>query len=222
VTGGVCAAFPYTELQGLRIRGQIVDYRKITVAVCTAIIMGFSPFLTASAGTANAESEQKAREYFTNLEVIDQDGQSLRFYDDVLKDKVVAINFIFTNCQGACPLMTRNMTVVRDMLGAELGEDIYFVSISIDPVRDTPAAMKEFAETHYADQEGWRFVTGDPENLEYIVKRLGQYTDNVEAHSTLLIAANVRTAHWTKIPPNVPPNGIVERLRMLIEEDATD
>lgn len=192
------------------------------VAVCTAIIMGFSPYVTASAGTADAESEQKAREYFTNLEVIDQDGQSLRFYDDVLKGKVVAINFIFTNCQGACPLMTRNMTVVRDMLGAELGEDIYFVSISIDPVRDTPAAMKEFAETHYADQEGWRFVTGDPENLEYIVKRLGQYNDNVEAHSTLLIAANVRTAHWTKIPPNVPPNGIVERLRMLIEEDATD
>jgi len=192
------------------------------VAVCTAIIMGFSPYVTASAGTADAESEQKAREYFTNLEVIDQDGQSLRFYDDVLKGKVVAINFIFTNCQGACPLMTRNMTVVRDMLGAELGEDINFVSISIDPVRDTPAAMKEFAETHYADQEGWRFVTGDPENLEYIVKRLGQYNDNVEAHSTLLIAANVRTAHWTKIPPNVPPNGIVERLRMLIEEDATD
>ena len=110
----------------------------------------------------------------------------------------------------------------RDQLGAEIGKDIHFLSISIDPVRDTPTAMKEFAQTHDADQAGWRFVTGSPKNLTYIVKKLGQYTDDVEAHSTLLIAANVRTAHWTKIPPNVPPNGIVERLRMLIEEDAAE
>jgi cytochrome oxidase Cu insertion factor (SCO1/SenC/PrrC family) len=169
-----------------------------------------------------AAAEQKARDYFTNLEVIDQDGRKLKFYDDVLKDKVVAINFIFTNCQGACPLMTRHLTLVRDLLGPEVGNEIHFVSMSIDPLRDTPAAMKEFAQTHDADQDYWRFVTGDPENLEYIVKKLGQYTEDVEAHSTLLLAANVRTAHWTKIPPNVPPNGVVERLRMLVEEDAAN
>jgi len=189
--------------------------------VATAVLLA-SPLIDTNAAMTDAErmaADAKARDYFTNLEVIDQDGNRLRFYDDVLKDKVVAINFIFTNCQGACPLMTRNMTMVRDMLGAELGTDIHFVSISIDPVRDTPAAMKEFAETHDADQDGWRFVTGDPGNLEYIVKKLGQYNDDVEAHSTLLLAANVRTAHWTKIPPNVPPNGVVERLRLLIEED---
>ena len=53
-----------------------------------------------------------------------------------------------------------------------------------------------------------------------IVKKLGSYTDDPEAHTTQMYAANVRTAHWTKIAPNVPPQGIVERLRMLIEEDA--
>lgn len=194
----------------------------IFLAVGTLLL---TPLAVSDASMTDAErsaAESKARDYFTNLEVIDQDGNRLRFYDDVLKGKVVAINFIFTNCQGACPLMTQNLSMVRDMLGVELGTDIHFVSISIDPVRDTPAAMKEFAETHRADQKGWRFVTGNPENLGYIVKKLGQYTDDVEAHSTLLIAANVRTAHWTKIPPNVPPNGVVERLRLLIEEDAAD
>ena len=186
------------------------------------MVIGFSSASVASTGTDQAASEEKAREYFTNLEVIDQDGNRLRFYDDVLSGKVVVINFIFTNCQGACPLMTQNLKMVRDMLGVELGKDIHFVSISIDPVRDTPAAMKEFAEKQYADEDGWRFVTGDPDNLEYIVKKLGQYNDDVEAHSTLLIAANVRTAHWTKIAPNIPPNGVVDRLRGLIEEDAAD
>ena len=198
--------------------------RTARIIVATGLLL-LTPLIATNATMTDAErfaAESKAREYFTNLEVIDQDGNRLRFYDDVLKGKVVAINFIFTNCQGACPLMTQNLSMVRDMLGVELGTDIHFVSISIDPVRDTPAAMKEFAETHRADQDGWRFVTGDPENLGYIVKKLGQYTDDVEAHSTLLIAANVRTAHWTKIPPNVPPNGVVERLRLLIEEDAAD
>jgi len=201
-----------------------VDIKKFVGVAIAAITLALTPALYASnaSDAERAASEEKARNYFTNLEVIDQDGQTLKFYDDVLKDKVVAINFIFTNCQGACPLMTRHLTLVRDLLGPDVGEKIHFVSISIDPVRDTPAAMKEFAETHHADQAAWRFVTGNPDDLAAIVKRLGQYNDNVEAHSTLLLAANVRTAHWTKIPPNVPPNGVVERLRMLVEEDAAN
>lgn len=205
-------------MRGRRMLSQVS--RICVAAIAAAFVTSFAN--AATSPEDRTASEAKARDYFTNLEVIDQDGNRLRFYDDVLKGKVVAINFIFTNCQGACPLMTQNLSMVRDMLGVELGTDIHFVSISIDPVRDTPAAMKEFAETHRADQDGWRFVTGDPGNLEHIVKRLGQYTDDVEAHSTLLIAANVHTAHWTKIPPNVPPNGVVERLRLLIEEDAAD
>ena len=199
-----------------------MDIRKLVSIIVAAVTFMLAPALYANDLADTAAAEEKARNYFTNLEVIDQDGRKLKFYDDVLKDKVVAINFIFTHCQGACPLMTRHLTVVRDLLGPEVGNEIHFVSVSIDPVRDTPAAMKEFAQTHDADQDYWRFVTGNPKNLEFIVKKLGQYTDDVEAHSTLLLAANVRTAHWTKIPPNVPPNGVVERLRMLVEEDAAN
>jgi protein SCO1/2 len=191
-----------------------------TVSIALALMLSSALYASNTSDADRIAAEEKARNYFSNLEVIDQDGQTLRFYDDLLKDKVVVINFIFTNCQGACPLMTQNLTMVRDMLGVTLGQEIHFVSISIDPIRDTPAAMKEFAETHYADQAGWRFVTGNQDNLEYIVKKLGQYNEEVDAHSTLLLAANVRTAHWTKIPPNVPPNGVVQRLRTLIEEDA--
>ena len=191
-----------------------------TVSIALALMLSSALYASNTSDADRIAAEEKARNYFSNLEVIDQDGQTLRFYDDLLKDKVVVINFIFTNCQGACPLMTQNLTMVRDMLGVTLGQEIHFVSISIDPIRDTPAAMKEFAETHYADQDGWRFVTGNQDNLEYIVKKLGQYNEEVDAHSTLLLAANVRTAHWTKIPPNVPPNGVVQRLRTLIEEDA--
>ena len=193
--------------------------------VSAAILVCFSVTTMAVASTAPTETaaaEAKARNYFTNLEVIDQNGHRLNFYDDVLSGKVVAINFIFTNCQGACPLMTKNLTFVRDMMGDEVGKSVHFVSISIDPTRDTPAAMKAFAQTHDADHAGWTWVTGDPDNLAAIVKKLGSYTDDPETHTTQMLAANLRTAHWTKIAPNVPPQGVVERLKMLIEEDAAN
>ena len=124
-----------------------MDIKKLIAAVPVVFALLLSPALQASniSDADRAAAEEKARNYFSNLEVIDQDGQTLQFYDDVLKDKVVVINFIFTNCQGACPLMTQNLTMVRDMLGVELGKDIHFVSISIDPIRDTSTAMKEFA-----------------------------------------------------------------------------
>jgi len=190
------------------------------VTVSAALLVCWSATSIAANTSTDAAAEAKARDYFTNIELIDQNGQRLAFYDDVLKGNIVVISFIFTNCQGACPLMTRNLTMIRDMLPTNVRDEIQFISISLDPVRDTPAAMKEFAQTHDADQERWLWLTGQPDNVNLITQKLGSYTDELEAHTTTLIAANVREAHWTKIAPNVPPRGVVERLRMLVEENA--
>jgi len=168
--------------------------------------------------TDDAAGEEKARSYFTDLEVIDQNGKRLRFYSDVLKDRVLLINFIFTSCMDACPLMTQRLIQTRELLVDAVKDDIWFVSISIDPERDTPEAMKAFAEKQGADETRWMWLTGTKQNLEFIVKRLGQYTDEIEAHSTLMLAANTRTRHWTRVMPMVPPAGIAEQMRALAEE----
>ena len=173
---------------------------------------------TASELKAAAEID-RAREYFTNLPLINQDGETVRFFDDVLKDKVVVVNFIFTNCDGACPLMTHKLSLVRDRMEGQIGDTVEFVSLSIDPGRDTPAAMKEFARTHHADHAGWTFLTGKPENLDYIIKRLGQYSDDVEAHSTMMLAGNVNAAHWIKIQPYEQPPAITEKLQGLLRDN---
>lgn len=170
------------------------------------------------AATDDAAGEEKARSYFTDLEVIDQNGKRLRFYSDVLKDRVLLINFIFTSCMDACPLMTQRLIQTRELLVDAVKDDIWFVSISIDPERDTPEAMKAFAEKQGADERRWIWLTGKKQNLDFIVKRLGQYTDEIEAHSTLMIAANTRTRHWTRVMPMVPPAGIAEQMRALAEE----
>jgi cytochrome oxidase Cu insertion factor (SCO1/SenC/PrrC family) len=190
-------------------------------AVIAAISLALSaPALSGNTPADKEGAEAKARDYFSNVELVDQNGRSLKFYDEVLKDNVVVISFIFTNCQSACPLMTRNLTMIRDMLREDERQTINFVSISIDPLRDTPSAMKEFAQKHDADIDGWLWLTGQPDDVNYITKRLGSYTDDPEMHTTTLLAANVPNAHWTKIEPNVPPNGVVARLRLLVEENA--
>jgi protein SCO1/2 len=214
-------------MTGLIVRGRRVFkriYNLLVGSACFALALCIAPPANvALAGTTSADkaaAEAKARDYFTNVELIDQDGNRLKFYDEVLKDNVVVISFIFTNCGGACPLMTRNLTMIRDMLPGNVRDEIRFISISLDPVRDTPSAMKEFAQTHDADQEDWLWLTGQPDNVNLVTKKLGTYTDELEAHTTMLIAANVSESHWTKIKPNVPPNGVAERLRLLVEDNA--
>jgi len=173
----------------------------------------------AGAASDDAAAEAKARDYFTDLEVIDQHGNPLRFYSDALKDRVVLINFIFTSCKDACPLMTQKLKQVRQLLDDSVTDDVWFVSVSIDPERDTPEAMKTFAEEQGADDSRWLFVTGEKQNLDFIVKRLGQYTDDVESHSTLMLAGNTRTRHWTRVMPMTPPPGVAAQLTVLAGED---
>ena len=183
----------------------------------SAITQSTSKTPPAPSAPATVDHDQKSRQYFTDLEVVTQDGEKVRFYTDVLKDKVVLINFIFTNCGDACPMATHKMTMVRDRLEGSMGNPVFFLSISIDPERDTPAAMKEFARQHKADHEGWLFLTGKPQDLNHIVKKLGQYSDDVEMHSTLMLAGNVKKRHWMKITPMTPPPIIAEKLRTLVE-----
>lgn len=182
------------------------------------MIIGTLVLLSATAGSVLADEIERARGYFTNLELVNQDGETVRFFDDVLKDKVVVINFIFTNCGGACPLMTHKLSLVRDRFVGQIGNPLEFVSLSIDPERDTPAALKAFAKKHQADHDGWVFLTGKPENLDNIIKRLGQYTVEIESHSTMMLAGNVNGAHWIKIQPHEQPPQIVEKVRLLLEE----
>src|SRR6185436_5956809 len=83
-----------------------------------------------------------AANYFPNLVLLTQDNQPVHFYDDLLKGKIVVINFIFTTCTGICPPMTANLARVQAYLGDHVGREVNFISISVDPATDTPAEMK--------------------------------------------------------------------------------
>jgi protein SCO1 len=170
---------------------------------------------------ANKAAVPDARSYFTDLELLTQDGKTVRFYSDMLDGRIVVINTIYTNCKDACPLITQKLNEVRAQIGELFGKEVYFVSISSDPVRDTPKALKAFARKQGADVAGWTFLTGNKNNVDQILKRLGQFSENVEEHSTLLIAGNVPAKRWSKIRPDAPPLAIAERLKLLASPTLT-
>jgi protein SCO1/2 len=138
--------------------------------------------------------------YFPNIPLTTQAGEPVRFYD-LIKGRTVAIELIYTSCQFACPLETARLAQVQALLGNRMGKDIFFYSISIDPVHDTPAVMKAFAEKFHAGP-GWTFLTGKSEDIELLSRKLGLYSppdpENKDGHTPALLIGNEATGQWIR------------------------
>lgn len=166
------------------------------------------------ASAASGEGTLDAQTYFTDTLLQDQNGRTVRFYSDVLQNRVVLLNVIYTHCEDACPLITRKLKQVRAELGERAGQ-VHFISISSDPQNDSPQALKAFARKHDADDPNWIFLTGGAEQISLVLSRLGQLSRTPEEHSTLLIAGDVPHKRWSKIRPDAPPVAIAQRLQLL-------
>jgi protein SCO1/2 len=146
---------------------------------------------------ASARISSPAEKYFSDVELINQDGQKMRFYSDVLKDKVVVINTFFTTCTGVCPPINRNLEKVQEALGERLGKDAFLVSLSVDPETDTPVRLKEYSRRFHA-RPGWIFLTGKKENVDWALYKLGQYVETKDNHTTIIIIGNEPKGLWKK------------------------
>src|SRR5690242_2580085 len=138
-----------------------------------------------------------AEKYFTDTILVNQNGEKMRFYSDLLKGKTVIIDSFFATCQGSCLPMNRNLEKVQDALGDRLGKDAIIISISVDPTVDTPPSLKAYSQRLNA-RPGWYFLTGDKENVELVLRKLGQYVDAKQDHLNIFIIGNERTGLWKK------------------------
>ena len=146
---------------------------------------------------ASARVRSPAGKYFSDVELINQDGQKMRFYSDVLKDKVVVINTFFTTCTGVCPPINRTLERMQEALGDRLGKDAFLVSMSVDPETDTPSKLKEYSQRFHA-RPGWIFLTGKKENVDWALYKLGQYVETKDGHTTIIIIGNEPKGLWKK------------------------
>lgn len=147
---------------------------------------------------APQQAEQTpAQKYFSDVELINQDGEKVHFYTDILKGKVVVVNAFFTTCTSICPPMNRNMEKIQEALGDRLGKEVFLVSISVDPVTDTPPRLKEYAQKFHA-RAGWTFLTGKKENVDWALYKIGHYVENKDDHTNIFIIGNEPKSLWKK------------------------
>jgi protein SCO1/2 len=162
--------------------------------------LGGSPVWAAPPGSAWGTN------YFPNVELVTQDGIKVRFYDDLIKNKVFAINFIYTRCTASCPLETAALRLVQKSLGDRMGKDVFFYSISIDGDRDNPSALKDYAN-RFKVGPGWTFLTGSPEDVTLLRQKLGMYRDDGKAekalneHNINILMGNESAGQWIKRSP---------------------
>ena len=150
--------------------------------------------------------------YFPNLPVVTQDGKTLRFYDDVIKGKVVVVSFIYTSCTDICPLTTARLALVADQLGDTLGRDVFFVSMTVDPETDTPARLKTYAEA-FTSNPGWLFLTGKPEDIRAINSKFGNRSTLLAEHKMEIVLGNDATGDWQRDTPFGEIASIVYNIR---------
>lgn len=163
------------------------------VTLCALLLCAFFGLLTAlpvSAGNWGAS-------YIPNVPLVTQDGQTVRLYDDLIKNKIVLINFIYASCKEVCPLVTARMAQLQKALGDHVGRDIFLYSITLDPEHDTPAVLKQHAKAFHAGP-GWLFLTGKPEDIAVARYKLGERGKGLSDHRNDAMAGNGATDDWER------------------------
>jgi cytochrome oxidase Cu insertion factor (SCO1/SenC/PrrC family) len=163
-----------------------------------------------------ASQADPSEAYFPNLTLLTQENKPVHFYSELLKGKVVMVNFMFTTCKGVCSPMTANLAKVQRFLGERVGRDINMISISVDPETDTTEVLKRYA-ANFKAQPGWYFLTGKKENVDWVLYKLGGYTENKGEHSSVLILGNEATGEWMKMSAMASPEEIANAAVKLIE-----
>jgi protein SCO1 len=161
----------------------------------------------------DAKTNRWGADYFPNPPVITQDGETLRFYDDLIKGRIVVVSFIYTSCADLCPITTARLAEVKDKLGDTVGRDVFFLSITVDAENDTPEKLAAFAEA-YGAGPGWTFVTGKPEDIKAILAKLGDKSGErgLSSHRNEILLGNDSRGDWQRDSAM----GEIDRLAMTI------
>jgi protein SCO1 len=100
-----------------------------------------------------------------------QDGTQLSL--QALRGKVVVVTFIYTTCADTCPLLTAKLARLPDRLDPEFSHKVFFASITVDPERDTPGMLKQYAQRHKVDLTRSAFLTGTSNEIRDVARNFG-------------------------------------------------
>jgi protein SCO1/2 len=204
----------------MRIYADMHFIRCTRVLVLAAAIIGVSSPLPGEHDAVASEDalSATARQYFTNVSLVTQHGDSVRLYADLLKDKVVVINAFFGTCNSSCPKMAGVLAGLQDRLGDHLGKEVWLLSFSVDPETDTPERLAEYANRFHS-KPGWLFLTGPKDHVDFALFKLGQRVARKEDHLTIFIVGNNKTGLWKKV---FAPTSTPDSLKTVVESVLND
>lgn len=173
--------------------------------------------VTKGVAAADAAAEAQKRSYLTNALLTNQDGKKVRFYDDLLRDKITIVNMMYAKCDGICPMVTSNLKRVYQGLKGRIGVDTFMYSITLKPEQDSPLALKRFAEMHSANLPGWQFLTGDPDEIETIRFRLFRWDhpgldNDIDQHTGMVFLFNDNLSRNCKTPAMSSPRMLLQTI----------
>ena len=191
-----------------------------SVAVLAALVVFAWPTLGLSHPAKQDERLSKIGPA-PNFALTNQDGTRVTLSE--LRGRVVAITFIYASCADTCPLLTAKMARVQARLGPDFGPRVFFVSITVDPERDTPEVLKRYAEAHGATTAGWAFVTGSPDEIRAVARRYGVYyrkTARGDVDHTFLTSVVDRTGilRVQYLGVRFDPDELLRDIRSLLKE----
>jgi len=182
-----------------------------------AILAALALAAPALAAGDRPDTGDTAHKYFTDVILKTHEGKDVRLYSDLMENKVVVISAFFTTCVGVCPVTAANLQKVQRWLGPRLGEDVVMLSMTVDPETDDLAKLKEYADKLQA-KPGWYFITGDKENLNFALSKLGLYTEDKDAHSPVFLIGNVRSGLWKKALGMAPAKELIEIVDSVLDD----
>lgn len=153
-------------------------------------------------GLTPAGAAKSAKDYQPGAELVTHEGKTVRFYDDLVKGRVVIINMMFTSCASICPPMTANLVkaqkILQERLGPRLGKEVLMLSVTVDPETDTPKVLKAYVE-RYKIGPGWLFLTGQRATIDALLAKLGSTDPDKDRHSGMLMIGNDAARTWRKV-----------------------
>ena len=121
----------------------------------------------------------------------------MQFPNDVIGDRIVVMNFVYTRCTTVCPIDSAIFAQVQARLGERLGKEVTLVSLSVDPTVDTPRRLKSYAKKVGA-RPGWNWFTGDKTSVDKILTGLGAYTPDFDDHPSMVLVGDGKSGEWTR------------------------
>ena len=196
-------------------------------ALCAAVLVLYGSPALAAEGEAHdphahhramLKQQQQAKSapeaadvHLYDAELVNRHGEPVRFASEVIGDRLVVMDFVYTSCTTICPVLSALFAQLQDRLGDRLGEDVFLVSVSVDPTTDTPQRLAAYAGKHGA-RDGWIWLTGEKRAIEQVLEGLGAYAQDFTQHPSMVLVGDAANGKWSRYYGFPSPEGIMDKV----------